>query len=177
MSKDDLFPAAAPDFTDPLGLLRACHERIFKHCDMVENLATYLADRGVDPEASEAAAKIHRYFSVAAKHHHEDEEQDVFPRLAHKSSNLADLVHALKQEHVGLGTLWTEIAPQLANPIGIVDKSRFRSLARQFATAYREHARKENRELLDMAADILSSDELNQIGKAMAMRRGVKQPS
>ena len=176
MDKNELFPSAAPDFSDPLGLLRACHERVFKHCDLVENLAAHLGDKGPDQEAREAAAQVHRYFSVAAKHHHEDEEQDVFPRLAHQSLKLADLIHSLKKDHEQLEALWAGIAPLLAKPAGIEDIEAFQTLAGRFADAYRTHARMENSELLDMAQHIFSSDELKQIGRAMAERRGVKQP-
>lgn len=176
MNKNELFPPAAPDFRDPLGLLRACHERVLKHCDIIENLAAHLADKGLDQEAREAAAQAHRYFSVAAKHHHEDEEQDVFPRLARQSLKLADLIHTLKQEHEQLEALWAEIAPLLAKPANIEDIEAFRTLATRLADAYRTHVLKENSELLDMAQHIFSSDELKQIGRAMAERRGVKQP-
>lgn len=176
MSTNELFPPAAPDFSDPLGLLRACHERVFKHCDIVENLAAHLADKGLDQEAREAAAQVHRYFSVAAKHHHEDEEQDVFPRLARQSLKLADLIHSLKQEHERLDALWAEIAPLLAKPVSIEDVEAFQAQAERLADAYRSHARKENSELLEMAQHIFGSDELKQIGRAMAERRGVKQP-
>jgi len=174
MNRDTPFPPAAPDFSDPLGLLRACHERIFQHCDMVENLAAHLAGKGVDLEATEAAAKIRRYFSVAAKHHHEDEEQDLFPRLSRQSLKLADLIHTLKQDHAQLEALWAEIAPLLAKPTTITDVEAFRKQAKQFAEAYRNHAHKENSELLEIARHILSRDELRQIGRSMAERRGVK---
>lgn len=174
MSTNNPFPTAAPDFNDPLGLLRACHERVLKHCDIVENLATHLADKGPDLEASEAAGKIHRYFSTAAKHHHEDEEQDLFPRLARQSLKLADLIHSLKHDHQQLDALWSEIAPLLARPAAIEDMDAFHKLARRFAEAYRSHVKRENNELLETAQHILSSDELRQIGQAMAERRGVK---
>lgn len=175
MNKETLFPPAAPDFSDPLGLLRACHERIFKHCDTLENLAAHIAAQGIDQEAKEAAAQIHRYFSVAAKHHHQDEEQDLFPRLARQSLKLADLVHTLKQEHEKLDALWSEIEPWLARPATIEDIDAFQSLTKRFVDAYREHARCENSDLLDMAQHIFGSDELKQIGQSMAERRGVKQ--
>ena len=176
MDKNDLFPTTAPDFSDPLGLLRACHERVFKHCDIVLNLVSHLADKGLDQEAHEAAAQVHRYFSVAAKHHHEDEEQDVFPRLARQSLKLADLVHTLKLEHEQLEALWAKLSPLLAKPASIEDVNSFQALAERFADAYRTHVRKENSELLEMAQHIFSSDELMQIGRAMAERRGVKLP-
>jgi hemerythrin-like domain-containing protein len=175
MSKDDLFPIAAPDFSDPLGLLRACHERVFKHCDLTEDLAAHIADQGIDQAAREAAAQVHRYFAVAAKHHHEDEEQELFPRLARQSTQLAELVHSLKQEHGQLDALWAEFEPLLATPAAIQDIEEFQSLAERFSDAYRTHARRENSELLDGAEHFFDSDELKQIGQSMAERRGVKQ--
>ncbi len=176
MNKNELFPPAAPDFSDPLGMLRACHERVLKHCDIIESLAAHLADKGVDQDAREAAAQVHRYFSIAAKHHHEDEEHDVFPRLARQSLKLADLVHSLKQDHERLEALWAEIEPLLAKPAAIQDTEAFLSLSERFAAAYREHVRRENSDLLDMAQHIFGSDELKKIGQAMAERRGVKHP-
>lgn len=174
MSTNDLFPPAAPDFSDPLGMLRACHERVLKHCNTLENLAAHLADKGLDQDAKEAAAQVHKYFSQAAKHHHQDEEQDVFPRLARQSLKLADLIHQLKQEHEQLDALWAELAPLLARPANITDHDSFTALSQQFADAYRGHVRRENEDLLDIAKHIFGSDELKQIGEKMAARRGVQ---
>ena len=176
MDKSELFPPAAPDFSDPLGLLRACHERILKHGDMAVNLACRLADSGLDPEVTNAAAQVHRYFSTAARHHHEDEEQEIFPRLARQSRKLADLVHSLEQEHNRLEALWLEMEPLLAEPTRIENTEEFQSLAKQFAEAHRAHVRKENSELLTQATHIFSNGELMEIGRSMAERRGIKLP-
>lgn len=177
MTANAPFPSTAPDFSDPLGLLRACHERIFQHCEMVERLAQHLAGKGLDQESREAAAKIHRYFSSAAKHHHADEEQDLFPRLAHQSLELADIVHRLKREHEQLDALWERIEPLLAKPFAIEDTAVFQALAQQFAGAYRSHARTENEEVLDIAQHLFGSDELRELGHSMAERRGVSLPT
>jgi len=174
MNENTLFPPAAPDFSDPLGLLRACHERVLKHCDTLVNLAAHLGDKGLDQDAREAAASVHKYFSVAGKHHHQDEEQDLFPRLARQSLKLADLVHQLKQDHERLDGLWAELEPLLARPAKIEDSSTFLEQAQQYADAYRAHVRRENEELLDMAQHIFGSDELKQIGEKMAARRGLQ---
>jgi hemerythrin-like domain-containing protein len=174
MNSNDLFPPAAPDFSDPLGLLRACHERVFKHCDILENLAAHLGDKGLDQDAREAAAQVHKYFSVAGRHHHQDEEQDIFPRLARQSLKLADLVHQLKQDHEKLDALWVQLEPLLARPATITDNAAFLELAQQYTDAYRAHARRENEELLDMAQHIFGGDELKQIGEKMAERRGLQ---
>ena len=60
--------------------------------------------------------------------------------------------------------------------MSIEDVEAFQAQAERLADAYRSHARKENSELLEMAQHIFGSDELKQIGRAMAERRGVKQP-
>lgn len=172
MNENTLFPPAAPDFSDPLGLLRACHDRISQHCDTLQRLAVHIAEKGVDQEAREAAAQVHRYFTVAGKHHSQDEEQDLFPRLARQSLKLADLIHQLKQEHEAIDALWEPLAPLLSRPASIEDSSAFSEQAKQFTDAYRAHIRKENEDLLNMAQHIFSSDELKQIGEKMAERRG-----
>ncbi len=173
MNENSPFPPHAPDFSDPLGLLRACHERVFQHCDTLMNLAAHLGDKGLDQDAKEAAAQVYKYFSVAGKHHHQDEEQDLFPRLARQSLKLADLVHRFKQDHEKLDAQWAELEPLLARPAKIEDTDAFLDMAQQYADAYRDHARRENEDLLDMAQHIFGRDELNEIGEKMAERRGI----
>lgn len=176
MNNDAFFPATAPDFHDPLGLLRACHERIFQQCDLVERLSHHIAENGVDEEACNSAAKIYRYFSTAARHHHADEELDLFPRLVRHSVKLTDTIYQLKQEHAELDALWQSIEEHLAKPTSIEDFDDFQTLTQHFAEAYRAHAEKENKEVLDSAQQLFSRDELNQLGRSMAERRGVSLP-
>jgi hemerythrin-like domain-containing protein len=174
MSKDNQLPPAAHDFSNPLALLRACHERILRHGELLLTLADHIATNGVDAQAREAAAGIYKYFSVAGRHHHQDEEQDLFPRLARQSLKLADRVHALKQQHQSIDALWQQLMPLLTRPASIEDPDAFRALAEQFAAAYRDHIQKENEELLDIAQHIFSREELKQIGEKMAERRGIQ---
>ena len=176
MNDNNLFPTAAPDFTDPLGLLRACHERILTHCSLLLQIAERIQAEGVDDEVRQAAAKVHRYFSTAGRHHHADEEEDLFPRLARQSLKLADLVHQLRQEHEAIDTLWGSIEPLLARPANISDTAAFADQAKALAEAYQAHVAKENDDLLVFAQHIFGSDELKKIGAAMAKRRGVKLP-
>lgn len=173
MSNDDLLPPAAPDTSDPLGMLRACHERILRNAETLERLGERVANEGVDAEVRKAAANVHRYFAKAGKHHHEDEEVDLFPLLARQSLKLADIVHDLRQDHERLDTLWEAIAPELEKPSGISDAAGFKARAEELAAAYREHITRENEELLDLAQHILGPDDLKRIGNAMAERRGL----
>lgn len=170
----ELFPNAAPSFDDPLGLLRACHERILRHCDTLLKLAQHLKQNGADEEARKSAEQIRHYFSTAGKHHHQDEEVDVFPKLIRQSLKLADMVHALKKDHAEMDRLWDELESLLRRPADIQDLDAFTRLAQAFSALYRKHIAVENDELLAMAQHILSSRQLKEIGSAMAERRGIK---
>jgi hemerythrin-like domain-containing protein len=170
------FPEAAPDFNDPIGLLRACHERILQHCATLERLVEHLRAQGVDAEARSAAGKIHHYFSTAGQHHHQDEEQDLFPRLARQSLKLADRVHRLRQEHTRMDALWQQLGPLLAAPARIDDLDAFAAQIAEFTALYRDHIARENEDLLELARHILSSDEVKKLGKQMAERRGRPAP-
>lgn len=171
-----LFPSAAPDYSDPLGLLRACHERIFQHSAMLEKLPRHFAEKGLDQEFCAAAEKIHRYYSTAAPHHHADEEQDLFPLLVRHSLTIADTVNQLKQEHEQLQAQWKELEPLLAKPSSIENPTAFEAQALRFAEANRRHAQKENEEVLEIAHHLLGRDEQIKLGRNMAERRGVSLP-
>jgi hemerythrin-like domain-containing protein len=166
------FPAAAPDFDDPLGLLRACHGRIAGHCDLLLRLIPHLATRGADGEAHEAMARVQRYFSTAAQHHHEDEERDLFPLLRGRDATLDRLMDELKKEHEELAGRWTALQPLLAAPERAADSANgFAAVVERFVAGYQAHAGKENDHLLPRAAGLLGPDELQRLGAAMAARR------
>ena len=118
------------------------------------------------------AARVHKYFSVAGKHHSQDEEKDLFPRLARQSLKLADLIHRLKQDHEAIDAQWEVLAPLLSRPASIEDSAAFSEQTQQFSDAYCAHIQMENDDLLDMAQHIFSREELNEIGEKMAERRG-----
>ncbi len=170
---DGLIPDI-PDFDDPIGLLRACHERMLANCDTLEKLVAHIGEKGFDMEAQSAISRVAKYFNTSAVHHHEDEEQDLFPLLNGQSLKLADLIYRLKQEHAKLDTLWQQLLADLKQGPALADNPDFAAHAEAFCTAVREHIDLENRELLFMAQHSLSSRQLEDIGRAMARRRGVK---
>jgi hemerythrin-like domain-containing protein len=171
------FPSAAPDFSDPLGLLRACHGRIVAHCQTLERLVRHLSAHGADAEARTAMTRVHRYFSTAAQHHHADEEQDLFPRLATAAPDLGPLMQELANEHEGLAGHWRALAPLLSAPErAVADPDAFARVVAGFVAAYQAHAAKENERLFPRAAEALSAGELHELGTRMAARRGVNHP-
>ena len=160
-------------FDDPLALLRACHEKILTHCDLLKVLVTHMIEAGPDSEARKTAERISRYFSTSAELHHRDEEQDLFPRLNRQSLKIAELVHVLKNEHEQLETLWATLSPQLKRLPEEGFSEEFTRAADDFCSLYRQHIERENMEFLPLAANSLSQQELAEIGESMAERRGV----
>lgn len=172
MSSNSPFPEGAPDFSDPLGLLKACHKNILTFCDQLEELAQTIESGPIDFKVAGNAGKIYRYFKKEGKHHHDDEEIEIFPLLNRTSLKLADRVNRAKQEHVRQDELWATIAPQLANPVAIKDASAFATTAREFIESQRAHVKFEEEELFEIAQHLISQADLEKIGRKMAERRG-----
>jgi hemerythrin-like domain-containing protein len=165
------FPEPAPDFSDPLGMLRACHQRMLSNCDLLEKLAAHMEKSGADDDARAAAQRVHRYFSTAAQFHHQDEEEDVFPRLVRTSLKLATVINDLKQDHEKIQAAWQDLEPMLRQIHHIGDMEMFRQVAGNFANLYRQHIKVEERDFLDTAQHLLSSEQLAAIGESMQERR------
>jgi len=170
---NDTLSPEVPSFDDPLGLLRACHERMLANCDTLDKLVPHLREKGLDDEARSAITRVVNYFSTSAVHHHEDEEQDLFPLLNGQSLKLAEMIFKLKQDHKQLEKLWQQLSADLKQDSTLVDNPDFEAHVTLFCTAYREHIDMENRELLFMAQHSLSSRQLEDMGRSMAKRRGV----
>jgi hypothetical protein len=166
------FAQAPPDFDDPLGLLGACHDRIRRHCEILIRLGQRLVRDGPDGEVREAAAAVHRYFSLAAAAHHEDEERDLFPVLR-ADPELAGLLDTLGEEHRTQEGAWARLAPGLADPDTIDDPAAWVRAAEAFARDNLLHVETENRLLLPRAAEMLDAQQLRTLGEAMARRRGI----
>jgi hemerythrin-like domain-containing protein len=167
----ELFPDPAPDFSDPLGMLRACHQRMLGQCELLEKLAAHIDKNGVDDDARKAARQVYRYFSTSAVFHHDDEEEDLFPKVGRSSLKMAEVVHQLRQEHENIDQLWKDLAPMIEQPANIGDTQLFNQLVNGFCEAYRKHIRFEEEEFLDRAQHMLSSQDLEKMGKSMKQRR------
>jgi hemerythrin-like domain-containing protein len=159
-------PDNLPGFDDPIGLLRACHEKMLAHLDLLENVVA-------TPDAA-SAQQVIRYFSNSAPLHHRDEEEDLFPRLNRQSMKIAEMIFSLKKEHEQLDRLWNGLLPGLKQPPAGGFDSDFIDQANSFCTLCREHIQRENRDFLPLVASSLSQQELGIVGESMASRRGVR---
>ena len=168
-------PAAGPEA--PLDMLAACHTRVEKQCQTLTRLQPHLAAHGPDGDAREAASAVMRYFDTAAKHHHEDEEQDLFPALLESMAGsdavcIRDLTQALRAEHRQLEGRWSALRVSLESIAEGEALTLDEHEVRDFVSAYRAHIAREDSELLPMAKRLLDDAALLTLGRAMRERRG-----
>jgi len=173
----------APDFDDPLGLLRACHGRVTHFAELALRLADHPSDSAATEAVQQAAGKVLRYFDQAAPLHHADEEEDLLPRLRQRlddgqaSGKLAGLLAGLADEHGELHSRWQALRPflvelQQGRPVAA---DAFREAAEAFHAAEMDHVNRENTHLLPAAEAHLTAADREALGRAMAHRRGVRQ--
>ena len=179
--------APSAGFEVPLEMLAACHLRLQDQCTTLLRLVPHLAAHGADRQAQQAATALMRYFDTSARHHHEDEERDLFPALIESVAGadavcVRALTAALTAEHRELETRWkalrqvlaqvaagqglAQVAPGQTAPLAADD-------VRGFTGLYARHIAREEAELLPMAQRLLSDAELDRIGLAMRLRRAV----
>jgi hemerythrin-like domain-containing protein len=170
--------APAAGFEAPLEMLSACHGRIEDRCATLRRLQAHLPGHGSDEQARSAAAALIRYFDVAAKQHHDDEEQDLFPALLESMAGsdpvcLRELTARLAAEHRELEARWRRLRSVLARVVEGLPATLDVEQVAAFADLYARHIECEERELLPMAARLLGSDDLDRVGRSMRERRGI----
>ena len=171
-----------PDFTNPLGLLVNCHERIETQLETLERSAEAL--RSGDSRslsrifgAIDAACK---HFATAGVKHTEDEEISLFPRLYEKGgaagedalSAIAELEtqhRAAEQFHCQFDGFVTTL-PRDGSADGR-ELDCFSDLVAELTGLYRPHIQLENNLVFPVAAQILSASEIQSLGEEMRARR------
>lgn len=171
------FSSQAPGFEDPVGVLRACHGRIERHCTTLLKLPGHLRTAGWDDQAREAARRIVRYFTSAALDHHRDEEEDLFPVLRTLGPAPAAVIERLEGEHGEMEAAWRQLEPYLVAPAKIADIGAFEAGAQRFCEIYRRHIELEENEVFAPAEALLTNEQKRRIGTAMAARRGLPPPA
>ncbi len=171
----------APDFDQPVAVLKHCHDRIRKQLKTMELLASPAALAATPDEVREAASAVLRYFEKAAPHHHEDEEHDLLPMLTDTARDddaalLARLMPEVLDEHRQMEQLWQRLQPQLA----AIAQGQSATLDSADATVFRElylrHMDKEESHIAPMAKRLFSAAQMQRLGNAMRTRRGIALP-
>ncbi|GAA4024305.1 hemerythrin domain-containing protein [Actimicrobium antarcticum] len=168
----------APDFGQPIAVLKHCHDRIRKQLDTLARLPEHLAAHGADREAQHAASAVLRYFDKAAPHHHQDEEQDLLPMLDGMAEGddrvaLDALLPELLAEHQQMDQLWNALKTALTGIASGASTTLSEPGITYFSTTYRNHMHKEESTIAPMAKRLFSSEQMSTLGNAMQQRRSV----
>jgi pyridoxamine 5'-phosphate oxidase len=168
----------APDFSQPIAVLKHCHDRIRKQLATLEKLQAHLPQHGADAEARQAAQAVLKYFSNAAHLHHEDEEHDLLPMLQATAQGddaalLQDLVPRILAQHQQMDRDWLAIKAQLDKIATGADPALSAAAVQQFAEAYTAHMGVEETHIAPMAKRLFSAEQMRLLGDAMQQRRGI----
>jgi pyridoxamine 5'-phosphate oxidase len=178
---NSLLPDPAPDFDQPVAVLKHCHGRIRKQLATLEKLLVHLPAHGADEQARQAAQAVMKYFEKAAHLHHDDEEQDLIPMLravaqGEDAATLQALAPVILQDHKDMDAMWQDLHEQLAM---IADGSAGQlsgSTVQRFVQRYTGHMEREESTMAPMALRLFSPEQMARLGQAMRQRRGVEQP-
>jgi len=186
---NSLLGTPAPSFDEPLEMLDACHGRIKAQIETLRRLAGHLPQHGADQAAREAAQGVLRYFSVAAPHHHADEEVDLFPALLASeavsrggvdAATVKGLIERILQDHRQMDrvrdTVLARLQSIMAAQAGECSEALPGALVEELAALYLAHIELETRELLPLGKRLLSPAQTVAVGRSMAVRRGAVFP-
>ena len=172
-------PPRGVDFCDPIGFLYREHERIGDCCRRLGRLS----DQPATKNAPALAASILSDLEYALPLHVADEEQDLFPLLERHDSlrhQVVVVLELLQKEHrddIECGRLLLEQLRLMAGDPELSDPTKLAGCARAFVTLQPGHCAIENEIVLPLAAARLSRDELVELGRRMAARRGLSLPA
>lgn len=169
-------------FDEPLGLMSDCHQRIERFLDVIGRVLELRGDKPLEPNEREALEAALRYFATAAPRHTADEEDSLFPRLRELQTPDAKAamarIDALEADHRAVEQLhaevehwcrrWMELG-RLASP----QVGRLRRVLTVLVETYRRHIAVEEEEVFPLAARVLGSSALAQVGCEMERRRGL----
>lgn len=167
-------------FDQPLGLLSDCHRRIEYFLDVLVKLERLASSQSLTVEQQLQVEGALRYFDSAAPRHTADEEESLFPRLRASNETAAaralDVLSALERDHELADAHYRTVERlwRRRMTLGGLPESETRALRDHLGilqAIYRGHIAVEDRELFPLAARLLSSVELRDIGREMAARR------
>jgi pyridoxamine 5'-phosphate oxidase len=168
----------APDFSQPIAVLKHCHDRIRKQLATLQNLLAHLPQHGADNQARQAAQAVLKYFNNAAHLHHEDEEHNLLPMLDATARGAdADVLHEmmprLLAQHQQMDADWNIIKSQLDKIATGTDTALSAPAVEKFVADYTGHMEQEEQNIAPMAKRIFSPAQMQELGEAMQARRGI----
>ena len=167
--------ATPVEFDEPLEFIRAEHQRQLSVCDWV---GEFTGSLGSDPVPEDATALLN-FLMRDLPLHMEDEEQDLFPLLKLRclpEDGINAILQQLSREHALDGDLVDFIVSDLrliAGKAKVPNLVRFFVNIHGFTEAQRRHLAWENDVVLPIARERLIAEDLAELGRNMASRRGI----
>jgi hemerythrin-like domain-containing protein len=168
------------DFSNPLGLLSDCHRRIEHFLDVLIRVCAKGKDARLVPRELAALEKALAYFRNSAPKHTADEEESLFPRLRESgdAQSSLDCLRDLESDHQAaarnhaivdsFGRLWLG-----QGVLGDQQNREMSQALERLSATYKRHIAIEDTELFPLAARVLPHEQLADVGREMAERRGV----
>ena len=163
------------EFADPIEFLYGEHERLRLCCEQLLQLADNLDAE----DASEVAGSILVYMENELPLHIADEEEDLFPLLKRRSpqeDRVQSVIELLGQEHqedVEIGRSLLEALRSIAAGTKPGDPRMFADYVRAFTMLQRRHHALENTVVLPLAYERFTSEDMTELSRRMAARRGM----
>ena len=165
------------DFTQPIELMKSCHRRIERFLRTLKKVGQC---RELDAQHAAALRTAIDYFKSAGPRHNEDEEASLFPALAASTDAAAvaamQRMRQLAEQHAAAEELHhriEEIAEAWLKSEEISDPHRreFQMAVETLISMYTPHIAMEENDIFPLAAKVLDSRTLLNIGDQMRSRR------
>jgi hypothetical protein len=160
-----------PSPEGPAGLLLACHTRIRSFTDLAARLAG--PEAADDGAIADAAARVHRYHSVALPLHQADEEESIEPRLIQAAPETLPFLAQMRHGHVEIEALVSGLLPRwklIASTPSLRGEIETGRDVQRLQTLWSAHLTLEEKEIFP-ALSRLGADDLAAIQDEMRARR------
>jgi hemerythrin-like domain-containing protein len=170
------------DFTNPIEMLKDCHRRIEHFLDTLRTLERTYRERALDDAGRRALEWAVNYFANFAPRHTADEEESLFPRLRHSEdpdvrASLAN-IDGLEHDHRRCEECHALVDQRIrqwlrAGELGSAERLELRGALDELAAIYAAHIQLEEQQVFSLAARILTTDQVSEIGHEMKARRAL----
>ena len=169
----------AADFRAPLGFIRRVHERQSEVCDALDEL---LARHDAVGPIAEQAQELLAFLTRELPLHIADEEEDLFRLLEQRcprEDRLDAILDQLSREHEldeDLVNFLVKDLETLASGFRLSNPVRLLNNVGAFSETQRRHLSWENATVLPLAERRLTQEDIDYLGRRMAIRWGVDVP-
>jgi pyridoxamine 5'-phosphate oxidase len=179
------FYAPLDGFDQPLAIVRACQQRLRHMVEMLIPLREHVREHGADERAAVTAGTIRTFFEDAWLNHLQDQQLDIVPRLRARlhnrhtvwARNLVETIDAVSEQHRAFVPLWQSVAALLRQIESGASARLDDPSVRTFVQLVRIHLVLEEDVLGPACARLLTAEDVQQIGTAMAKRRRIPWPA